>query len=414
MDPQTSSAIEIDPPALFDPARHESPASAGWDPTIVAASIRVIALDAAAAFGPDGLWPSHVLDEPAAPEDRYSMLYMGAGGVIWGLQRLAQLGHAAADPRWASVIPDLVDRNRAVGEVTKGGTASYLMGDAGLLLLQWRTTGSAATADRLFDLVQGNLHHPSREMLWGSPGTMLAALHMAEATSDPRWADLFASAASVLLDEMEWDEPLGAWVWTQDLYGRKRRFLGAGHGFAGNVFPILRGAHFLPPGLVQAFTSRTWSVLDTLALRRDGCVNWHPMHDAVAVKGRIPLVQDCHGAPGTVVRLAGVPRTAQWDSLLEQAGELTWRAGPLTKGPGLCHGTAGNGYAFLKLWTRTGNPLWLERARVFAMHAIGQVEAERRTRGRGRYSLWTGDIGVALYLAGCLAGDSRFPTLDVF
>ena len=29
-------------------------------------------------------------------------------------------------------------------------------------------------------------------------------------------------------------------------------------------------------------------------------------------------------------------------------GELTWRAGPLRKGPGLCHGTAGNGFAFLR------------------------------------------------------------------
>jgi hypothetical protein len=26
---------------------------------------------------------------------------------------------------------------------------------------------------------------------------------------------------------------------------------------------------------------------------------------------------------------------------------VTWRAGPLTKGAGLCHGTGGNGYAFL-------------------------------------------------------------------
>jgi hypothetical protein len=30
-------------------------------------------------------------------------------------------------------------------------------------------------------------------------------------------------------------------------------------------------------------------------------------------------------------------------------GELTWRAGPLRKGAGLCHGTAGNGFAFLRL-----------------------------------------------------------------
>jgi hypothetical protein len=41
-------------------------------------------------------------------------------------------------------------------------------------------------------------------------------------------------------------------------------------------------------------------------------------------------------------------------SLKEQialgGGELTWRAGPLEKGGGLCHGTSGNGYAFLVLF----------------------------------------------------------------
>lgn len=243
---------------------------------------------------------------------------------------------------------------------------------------------------------------------------MVAALHMAEATSDARWVDVLNEGGATLLEEMEWDEALGAWLWTQNLYGKTRRFLGAGHGFAGNVFPILRAAHYLSPEIVQQYTDRAWSVLNALALRDGPCTNWHPMHDPLAVTGRLPLVQDCHGAPGIVVRLAGVARSERWDGLLEQAGELTWRAGPLNKGAGLCHGTAGNGFALLKLWTRTSNPLWLERARVFAMHAIGQVATERQTRGQGRYSLWTGDIGVALYLASCITGESCYPTLDVF
>ena len=93
--------------------------------------------------------------------------------------------------------------------------------------------------------------------------------------------------------------------------------------------------------------------------------------------------------------------------------ELTWRAGPLRKGPGLCHGTAGNGFAFLKLYELTGDPSWLERGRRFAMHAIGQVARDKRHYGRGRYTLWTGDIGVAVYLKACLDADPRFPIMDV-
>ena len=70
-----------------------------------------------------------------------------------------------------------------------------------------------------------------------------------------------------------------------------------------------------------------------------------------------------------------------------------WNAGPLRKGPGICHGTAGNGYAFLKLFHRTGDEVWLARARSFAMHAIAQSERANARYGRGRYTLWTGDPG---------------------
>ena len=121
-------------------------------------------------------------------------------------------------------------------------------------------------------------------------------------------------------------------------------------------------------------------------------------------------MQWCHGAPGIVAALGHVMD----EELALAGGELTWQAGPLVKGSNLCHGTAGNAYAFLVLHRRTGDDLWLDRARVFAMHAIGQVERERAARGRGRYSLFTGDVGVAIFLRHLLGGDARFPTLGPF
>jgi hypothetical protein len=48
------------------------------------------------------------------------------------------------------------------------------------------------------------------------------------------------------------------------------------------------------------------------------------------------------------------------------------------------------------------------------MHAIEQVERQRIEAGRGRYTLWTGDIGVALYLQACLDARAEFPTIDSF
>jgi len=87
-------------------------------------------------------------------------------------------------------------------------------------------------------------------------------------------------------------------------------------------------------------------------------------------------------------------------------------AGPLVKGASFCHGTAGSGMAFLKLFERSGDARWLERARAFAMHAIAQSEAHATTYGMRRYSLYTGDPGLAVYLARCIEGKGGWPGLD--
>ena len=90
-------------------------------------------------------------------------------------------------------------------------------------------------------------------------------------------------------------------------------------------------------------------------------------------------MQWCHGAPGFVICLGDFPGS-ELDAVLHAAGEATWAAGPLTKGSNLCHGTGGNGYTFLKLYRRSGDPLWLQRARAFAMHDIGVTPRAYRYR----------------------------------
>ena len=139
----------------------------------------------------------------------------------------------------------------------------------------------------------------------------------------------------------------------------------------------------------------------------DGLANWPAWEGRalVADDGEI-RVQWCAGAPGIVTSAASYLD----EELLLAGAELAWRAGPqsLDKGAGICHGTAGNGYALLKVFERTQDERWLERARRFAVHALEQ--AERRPR---RYSLWTGDLGVALFAADCLAGRGGYPFLDV-
>ena len=119
-------------------------------------------------------------------------------------------------------------------------------------------------------------------------------------------------------------------------------------------------------------------------------------------------VQWCHGAPGLITTLGDLMPL----DLAVGGGELTWRAGPLRKGSGLCHGTAGNGFAFLKLHALTRDPAWLERRGGSECTRSSRWTAERAALGRGRYTLFTGDVGVALYLRACLEAEPDFPILD--
>jgi hypothetical protein len=239
---------------------------------------------------------------------------------------------------------------------------------------------------------------------------------MFEATGDVRFRDAFRRGAARLLERLREVPQAGCRLWLQDLYGAKSYLLGAVHGFAGNVAPLLSGLGWLPSGprdLLLAEVPR--SLAATAQLSEAGC-NW-PQSVVQHRPGRsAALVQICHGAPGVVCALRDFPIgvDAELERLLDAAGELTWKAGPLAKGGGLCHGTAGNGYAFLTLHHRRGDERWLARARRFAMHAIAQSRAQRVEYGRARFSLWTGDLGLALFLADCIRGDGGVPTFTAW
>jgi hypothetical protein len=159
------------------------------------------------------------------------------------------------------------------------------------------------------------------------------------------------------------------------------------------------------------------TVTRTAAIGSDGLVNWpHSAGQAATPATDVLLLQHCFGAPGMVTCTSYLlaDGDAELDALLLAGGELTWRAGPPKKLPSLCHGAPGSGYAFLELFAHTGDERWLERARRFAMHAIEQAERAREQHGQRKFSLWTGDLGLALYLADCRNAAASFPTLDVF
>jgi len=229
---------------------------------------------------------------------------------------------------------------------------------------------------------------------------------MHDSTGEERWAELYRMGAAALAASLE--QRVGFAVWVQEIWHRRLAMLGAAHGYAGNASAIVRGLALLSRSERGEWVERILQTTLATAGREGALANWP---DLVGPGRRPFLVQWCHGAPGFVTSLASLA-DSRLDETLLAAGELVWMAGPLRKGAGLCHGTAGNGYAFLKLFERTGDPRWLERARAFAMHAIVQSEAHAARYGMRRYSLYTGDPGLAIYLAQCIDGRAAWPGLD--
>lgn len=392
--------------ALYDPERHEAIAGGAWDEARARAFVAglVEEVETRAEAGP--LWPMHPLDvvdddEGAGPA---TGLYLGAAGVCWALDALAARGWARTSVRWRERARSLIAIARARPE-TGTRAPSYFLGEVGVLAV------AGDDDDALCDAIESNIEHVALEPLWAAPGTMLPALFAYRRTGAARWRDLWLRNARHLIAHWEAPDHAGRSLWTQSLYGETVRLLGAAHGFAGNAFALLAGRDLLDADEAAAVVARTRETFLMTAVRRDGRASWWPQV-GVARRGRDKLlVQWCHGAPGMVTALAGLPADPDTDLVLGEAGALIWDAGPLAKGPGLCHGTAGNGYAFLALHARTGERRWLERARAFAMHALGQAEAARAEHGRARCSLYTGDLGVALYLADCADGRGAFPAL---
>jgi hypothetical protein len=313
-------------------------------------TVEEIVADAEAAVA-DGVWPAHPADGEVTHDEALT-LYLGAAGMLWALRRLG-----------SSLELEL-------GELDDP-SPSLLVGQTGVLAV------TRADDAQLQKLVDANERNPTWELLWGSPGTILAA----------KAAGLEWRRSAELLAE-EWER--GDGLWTQLIFGKAVQYLGAAHGFAGNVH-ALRG--FLDDDELRR---RIEPVLREHAVWDGDTVNWPPSPGTEPTR-----VQWCHGAPGIISTLGDLLP----DDLLLAGAELTWRTGPLEKGPGLCHGTAGNGYALLRTYELTGDKLWLVRARSFAVSALAQTQH--------RYSLFTGDIGAALFAQSCADVDARFPIVDV-
>jgi hypothetical protein len=397
---------------LYTPEAFEPLADMPWNEGHAREAIREIVADTDEALrGGRLLWRAHDWDSWHATSPMKN-LYVGASGVIWALDALRRRGHAESKLDLPALGERTLELFRARPDFMKGmklpepRESALLTGETGILLVAWRLAPSRELEDALFARVRQNMDNEADELMWGVPGTLHAARAMHDWTGNDRWRTAWLESADALWSRRESD---GFWI--QRMYGQEIRGLSASHGLVGNALALLRGGDLLGATRRSALMRDTAELLTQTAVVEDGLANWayRVRPELASPDGQIRL-QWCAGGPGIVISAA---EYLDEDLLLGGAG-LVWSAGPhgLDKGPCLCHGTSGNGYALLKTFARTGDELWLDRARRFAMHALDQVQRLRKERGRGRYSLWTGDVGAALFAADCIDERSGYPVVD--
>ena len=390
--------------ALYQPETFEPLTDTPWDEAHVTDAIQRIVSQAEDTFDDENLWPAGEWEgwENYLP---LKSLYVGASGVVWALHVLRARGRADGTLDLANAItrtheawqrqPDLM---RDI-ELPSTAEAALLTGEAGILTVAWLVEPTQERADRLLARVRENANSEAIEIMWGSPGTMLAAAELHRRTGDDRWEQAWRESAQILLDKREEDG-----LWTKKLYGGESRSLTPPHGVTG-IVQALRSADLLDTSQLERDTNE---ILRRNAVFENGFANWptRDQHGLEAPDGETRL-QWCCGSPGIVIDAGSYLD----EDLLLAGAELIWHAGAHgdNKGPSICHGTAGNGYALLRTFERTQDEVWLERARRFAMHALEQVE-----RREPRYSLWTGDVGAALFASDCLDAEARYPILETW
>jgi len=98
------------------------------------------------------------------------------------------------------------------------------------------------------------------------------------------------------------------------------------------------------------------------------------------------------------------------------AADHVWAFGLLRKGVGLCHGIAGNGYAFLALFRVTREAEYLQRAHDFAAFALSPQGRSVLARPDHPHALFEGSAGLCCFLADLLCQNpelASFPGFDL-
>ncbi|CAH8513382.1 unnamed protein product [Schistosoma mattheei] len=191
-------------------------------------------------------------------------------------------------------------------------------------------------------------------------------------------------------------------------------YLGGAHGFAGILTTLLK-VYRLFPGSISSHSLNQLILptVDWMSQLQIISGNWpSSLGDSL---NRDVLVHWCHGATGVIPLMLSAHKITGENKYLKCAldgGEAVWTRGLLHKGCGLCHGSAGSGFALLEIYQTTQDPKYLYRAIKFAEWCTDCFKNATRVADRP-YSLMEGLAGTLYFLVGILDPvNSKFPLLS--
>jgi len=192
--------------------------------------------------------------------------------------------------------------------------------------------------------------------------------------------------------------------------------IGLVHGLAGNLYLMLEFPELLERlGASEEVRGSLDCLTDCVEAERGMLELFPSRHSDPGVF--TDKVHWCNGTTGAVflfTRAYEVFGDASYLEAARWAAEHVWRYGLLRKGNGLCHGVAGNAYAFLTLYRATSEERQLHRALHFARFTLSDRPRRHPQVPNRPGSLYEGQMGTLCFQLDCLDPErARFPAFEV-
>ncbi|XP_057654525.1 lanC-like protein 3 homolog [Diorhabda carinulata] len=304
--------------------------------------------------------------------------------------------------------------------------ASFMLGSAGIYAVAaavYKSIGELRQSNHFIQLYYDSakivkkenfLSHGSDELFVGRTGYILGALWISAETNTPlRKKEIYEICDVIVKSGKEYSERCNCHCPLMYSYYQVE-YLGAAHGLC-SILQVL----LTVPGYMDSHPNEARDIknsIDFLLSVQDQEGNFPSATDEIGYTSE--LVHWCHGAPGMIFLMAKAYLVFKESKYLDACvimGGLIWEKGLLKKGPGICHGVAGNGYVFLILYRLTQEPKYLHRALEFYNFMwSGDFQSGSRTPDYP-YSLYEGLAGTTCFMADLTCPlQAKFPFYDIF